>query len=262
MILYIFCIVCIILASIPYTSGTIFTCTTFFDFKKQDRWRTFCRAIDSITRYHTPETLNKITRWIVINEYSENSKDWASICKKRYPWIELIQKDSSQKGQPASMNIILDTIQPYKYWIHWEETWFLRCSCFDRMFSIMETTHITQLQITQLDKIPNWLNKPHVCYSNYCIIKREKNTFKYLNKSPYTMTSDFWTYWPHYSLLPSINRVCDYKTLGYFSTDPNLWPLKFEWDYARRWFSLGNIKGVLPDGPCIRNNSEHKSTYD
>jgi hypothetical protein len=58
---------------------TIFTCTTFFDFEKQDKWVAFCKAIDSILEKHSPETLQKIQRWVIVNEYSETPKaDWKS----------------------------------------------------------------------------------------------------------------------------------------------------------------------------------------
>jgi len=66
--------------------------------------------------------------------------------------------------------------------------------------------------------------------------------------------------WPLYSLLPSINRVRDYLWLGEFSEDPALWPVKFEWDYARRWWARGNKKAVLSDGPVYRPG-KHISTY-
>ena len=253
---------CLFLYSVYYQPSVIFTCTTFFDFAKQDRWATFCNGIDSILKYHSPETLSRIVKWVVINEYSPNSKvDWVSMCQTRYPFIEVIQKTCKQKGQAASMNIILDTIRPYGYWIHWEETWYIEKQCFNKMMTIMDTTDITQLQITRLDDTVNWLDGPHRCLKEYCIILPTENTHKYLDECPYTMKPEFWSNWPHYSLLPSINRVSDYKYLGYFSTDPALWPIKFEWDFARRWYKAGCTKAVLPDGPAIRDSKNHKSTY-
>ena len=122
-------------------------------------------------------------------------------------------------------------------------------------------TYITQLQITQLGDLPNWLDAPHKCYTEYCLVLHSTDTITYLNGNPRELNDAMIANWPHYSLLPSINRVSDYYGLGYFSTDPTLWPIKFEWDYARRWLYSGSIKAVLPDGPCIRDNEAHKSTY-
>lgn len=63
------------LLSTPYTNGkregTIFTITTFFDYEKADRWSTFCNGIDAILENETPATLANITRWVVVNEFSE-----------------------------------------------------------------------------------------------------------------------------------------------------------------------------------------------
>lgn len=251
------------------SKGILFTCTTFFDFEKQDRWKTFCRAMNSILQQHSPETLQQITRWVIVNEYSESPKqDWSKLCAQKYPFLELIQKDSSQKGQAASMNVILQEIQGYDYWIHWEETWYCRAPCFNRMIRIMKNSTITQLQCTQLKDTPNWLDSrthPHKCTQidtlDVCLIYPSKDSHKFLIKSPYDYNDDYVPNWPLYSLLPSINRVRNYRSLGIFSEDPKLWPIKFEWEFGRRWLKAGSTKAVLPDGPVVRDNEQHKSTY-
>lgn len=247
--------------------GTIFTCTTFFDFAKHDRWSSFCRAIDSLLKNETPETLSRISRWVVINEYSEKPKeDWAKKMYEKYPFIELIQKTEFSKGQAASMNLILDLLIPYKLWIHWEDTWYSRVSCLDRAFSVMDATNIIQLQMTQHKEKPNWLDvdasRIH-CTSGYCRIDPSNDVLTYLSMSPHDgFDKNVFNNWPLYSLLPSINRAAFYnvRRLGYFSTDPKLWPIRFEWDYARRWYLAGGTKAVLEDGPVIRKN-DHVSTY-
>ena len=86
---------------------TIFTCTTFFDFKKQDKWTAFCRAMDSILQQHKPETLDRISKWVIVNEYDPNpARNWTQAVKERYPFVEVIQKGPADKGQAASMNSI------------------------------------------------------------------------------------------------------------------------------------------------------------
>jgi len=259
----------VILFSLLYASrrsGTIFTCTTFFDFQKQDKWEPFCHAMDSILYLHSRNTLARIDRWLIVNEYSESPTcDWAERLRLRYPFMELIQKKEKQKGQATSMNIILNEILPYEYWIHWEDSWFLKRECLQRAFDIMDTTDITQLQMTQHKELPNWLDKGEhriECNPSFCRIYGSEKMAPFLQQDPEELRenwNDSMRFWPLYSLLPSINRAPFY-TFGTFSTDPALWPILFEWDYARRWYWRGGKKAVLPDGPVIRRKS-HVSTY-
>jgi hypothetical protein len=177
----------------------------------------------------------------------------------------MIQKTANQQGQASSMNIILDEIRPYKYWIHWEDSWFPRRECLQRAIDIMDTTDITQLQMTQHKEVPNWLDEGEhrvECNPAFCRIYASEKIAPFLQQEPAELRNrwdDSMRYWPLYSLLPSINRASFY-TYGYFPTDPSLWPILFEWDYARRWYWRGGKKAVLPDGPVIRRKN-HISTY-
>lgn len=263
------CIVLIIyipLVCVSRRSGTIFTCTTFFDFQKQDKWEPFCHAMDSILEHHSRHTLARIDRWLIVNEYAETPTcDWAERLRLRYPYMVMIQKNEHQKGQAASMNIILEEIRPYEYWIHWEDSWFPKRECLQRAFDVMDSTDITQLQMTQHTDAPNWLDKGEhraECTPAVCRIYASDNMSPFLRQDVSTVWDTFdetIRYWPLYSLLPSINRASFY-TFGYFSTDPALWPILFEWDFARRWYWRGGTKAVLPDGPVLRKKT-HVSTY-
>jgi len=262
---------CFLMACLAYTLLYVipiryctFTCTTFFDFKTGDRWDRFCSAIDSLQKFHTPATLSRISRWVVINEYSAESKiDWVKKVRERYPFIECIQKGASQKGQAASMNLCLSIIAGSRFWIHWEEAWETRATFLDDAFTAMETSDITQLQFTYNNGTVNWLDVEQSrihCGERVCRIDAAPDTANYTSTSPYEMGKEKLKAWPLYSLLPSINRVSDYLWLGEFSEDPALWPVKFEWDYARRWWARGNKKAVLSDGPVYRPG-QHVSTY-
>ena len=242
----------------------IFTCTTFFDFHTGDRWERFCTAMDSLIRFHTRKTLDRIGRWVIINEYSPNSTvDWCARVTQRYPWMECIQKGAWQKGQARSMNLCLDIIGGSRFWIHWEEAWETRATFLDDAFAAMDSTDITQLQFTYNNGTVNWMDvsqdRIH-CGERVCRIDAAPQTQEQIGRSPYTLDDAMMKAWPLYSLLPSINRVRDYLWLGEFSEDPALWPVKFEWDYARRWFKRGNKKAVLSDGPVYRPG-KHTSTY-
>ena len=242
----------------------IFTCTTFFDFKTGDRWDRFCAAMDSLVKFHTPATLSRIGRWVIINEYSPNSTvDWCRRVEERYPWMECIQKGAWQKGQAYSMNLCLDLIGGSQFWIHWEEAWETRATFLDDAFAAMESTDITQLQFTYNDGTVNWLDvgpERIQCGERVCRIAAAATTGEQVKRSPMDLDKEMMKAWPLYSLLPSINRVRDYLWLGDFSENPQLWPVKFEWDYARRWWARGNKKAVLSDGPVFRPG-KHTSTY-
>jgi len=246
-------------------NGIVFTCTTFFDYRTKDRWDRFCRAIDTIKEYHSPNTLSKIRKWVVVNEYSDKpSEDWGKKMKDRYPSIEFYQKNKDEKGQARSMNIILKKIRDAELWIHWEESWEVRKTLLDDAIDFMNTEKdITQLQFTFHDGKVSWLNvedKRIHCSGRLCKIDPIDETYKKCNLGPYKFDNEFYDSWPLYSLLPSINRAKHYENLTDFSEDPKLWPIKFEWEFGCRWLK-GAVKAVLKDGPVWRPG-KHTSTYE
>jgi hypothetical protein len=240
--------------------GTIFTCTTFFDFKKEDHWTTFCKGIDSIRKQHSRTELDKIDKWLVINEWSAEPKEnWAAKMAAAYPFIEFIQKTEGQKGQANSLNMIIDRIAPYEFWIQWEESWFTTAPFIGRASDIMKTTDIVQLQMTTTGGEIDWIDTPDAaCNGLFCRIQQPNPDF--LKNSPYEigLGGSLIPVWPLYSLRPSINRASFYQT--YFSTDPILWPGRFEWEYGVRWYRDHGVKAILPDGP-VRRSDKHVSTY-
>ncbi len=255
----------------------IFTCTTFFDFENQNKWNSFCFAIDSILEKHKQKNLNKINKWIIVNEYSEFPKrDWIAVVREKYPFIEVIQKTKENTGQAHSLNIILEKIKKYTYWIHWEESWYCKSSCLNRMFDVIHNSNITQLQCTQFNGVTNWMNSNYhprelnktANGTEFYEIHPMHGTYEYLQAQSskfeqFPETNNYsieFGYWPMYSLLPSINRVSCY-TFGDFSTNPKHWPFRFEWDFGRRWLLAGNKKAVLSDGPIMRDEKNHKSTW-
>lgn len=259
-----------LLSSSDQNKRIIFTCTTFFDFKKQDKWISFCNGIDSILKLHDKQLItDKIDTWFVVNEYSDTYKqDWKKLVKERYPFIEFVQKDKSKKGQGTSLNMILEKIKGYKYWIHWEESWFCRKPCIDRMIDIIENTDVDQLQVTQRGPKPDWLDLS----SDLHVHKKTNNGSDYIiilpnpDETIYKLDKqlgdpDYIGAWPYYSLRPSINKVDFYSKTGKFSEDPRFWPGTFEMDYARKCHLNKLVKAVLPDGPVYRDEKNHASTY-
>ncbi len=132
----------------------------------------------------------------------------------------------------------------------------------------MDSTRISQLQVTQHKEKPNWLDSeihPRVLKTTangiqYYEIHSAPGTKEMIQRPITEYSKECVGRWPLYSLLPSINRV-SHNRIGKFTTDPRFWPFIFEWDYGRRWLQAGNTKAVLPDGPVIRDNAAHTSTY-
>ena len=253
--------------------NVVFTCTTFFDCEKEDKWATFCNGIDRILALHSTETLDRIGLWLIVNEYSDKSVIvWAAKIKIRYPFMVFVQKEKNQQGQAKSLNLILNAITPYKYWIQWEEAWYPIRECFSRGLIILECSDVTQLQMTRSDLAgkADWIDNngneysySTECYGEYCFINYSEHGMDVINSIDAQKLydhSEWFSTWPLYSLRPSINRVRPYKALGYFNISPELWPVKFEWEYGRRFINSGCKKAVLLDGPVIRSK-DHKSTY-
>ena len=254
----------------PERKECIYVCTTYFDFPHQDKWRTFCRGMDSLLSLHPRTTLDRIGRWLVVNEYSPSpARDWAAAVRKRYPFVDFLQKGEHDRGQPRSLNLVLRKVRAYRYWIHWEEAWYCRSPCLDRMFDVMDSTRVAQLQITQDGEQaagPDWLDNDVYQRSrmqtdagtDYYRIHPSRDAGRFLRMPGARLEGAIIDNWPLFSLRPSINRVAGLGHLE-FSEDPELWPWKFEWDYARAWLAADHIKAVLPDGPVVRDN--HISTH-
>jgi len=244
----------------------IFTVTTFFDFKKEDKWQTFCNGMDTIFKYHP--SIKSFIDFCIINEYDNNPREnWELKLKEKYPFMKLIQKPIELKGQGKSLNLVLDLIEPYEYWIHWEEAWFATRSFLFDAIKIMNDTNITQLQFTKEGDWTHWQDKIVIenCYltpnnNPYCVIDYNVDDYP-LPDLDVEFSHETWMSikWPLYSIRPSINRVSDY-TFGKFSENPKYWPLKFEMEFGNRWMKRGCVKAIFTDGPVTRKSS-HVSTY-
>jgi hypothetical protein len=244
----------------------ILTITTYLDFPKEDKWLALCNAIDSIMKYHS--NINSFVDFYVVNEYSSDPIDnWSEKIKAKYKFINFIQKDETLKGQGESLNLILDLIEPYTYWIHWEEAWYCDRTFIFEAIQIMDNTNITQLQFTKEHENTHWIEKVDIkdCHrmpnnNNYCIINYNIDEYPKINLDKDFTHEDWMTVkWPLYSIRPSINRVKDYN-FGKFLIKPEYWPLKFEIEFGERWMRHKNVKAIFLDG-CVTRKPTHISTY-
>lgn len=255
----------------PYTekkvnNKIILTITSYLDFSKEDKWLSLCNGIDSILKYHPG--INAFVDFYVINEYSSSPKeDWSSKIKEKYSFVNFIQKTENIKGQGESLNLILDLIKPYVYWIHWEEAWYCDREFMFDAIQIMDNTNTTQLQFTKEGNHTHWSEKVNMTFchrmlnnNNYCFINYNINDYPKINIDKEFSHEDWMSVkWPLYSIRPSINRVKDYN-FGKFLINPEYWPLKFEMDFGERWMRNKYVKAIFLEGSVTRNPS-HVSTY-
>jgi len=225
----------------------------------------FQQGIDGLLRHHSPETLGRIHRWIVVNEYDPQPKDnWKARIEQRYPFMECIQKSEEQKGQVKSLNILMTYLPLYTYWFHWEEGWVPTRPFLHEAFNTMDTTNITQLQLTNNPHTTfDWMTRitePKTCRDAYCIVHPSKDLDSNLGEDKVRTRERIFRYWPLYSLQPSLNRVSFY-TFGYFSNRTFPSPVVSEYDFGHRWYKHGGVKGVLKNGPLKRPHN-YVSTHD
>jgi len=267
MYLYLLAIVFALLVVLRLTHkpSIVWTCTTFFDFPKEDKYAAFHRGLTSLLSFHTKDTLNQISQWIVINEYADpeirKGVEWVDKIRRDFPFVTFIQKGPAERGQSRSINKLFDMIRGYTYVIWWEESWFATESFLDTAITVMNTTKITQLQFTRTADGVDFATSPKKhCTNHYCIVSK---TVSVKEPNLVEIQKDDRLYvqnWPLFSLRPSINRIADLPT-GYFVAEAPkcVYP---EYEYAYRWYtSPRTIKAYLVRGPVTRAG-EHIHTWD
>jgi hypothetical protein len=207
---------------------------------------------------------------LVINEYgADDPQDYRATVCSMHPRIEFIQKGEDARGQARTLNMILERVAGYDYWLHWEESWECTRPFIAQAIDVMVSTEITQLQLTH-----DWLD-----IGRERIVPRETaaNT-RYAEILPHPRAAwvlrgakvadydrivgsfGFGLAWPLFSLRPGIQRAAFCRHVGPFDEKPVHWPVRFEWDYAVRWFARGGTKAVLTPHAAERQ-AGHVSTY-
>ena len=254
-----------LVAKLSTQRDTIFLCTTYFDCPKRDSWSMFQNGINKLRALHDQKTLGRIDKWVIINEYSQRPKaNWAKLVSQNYPFITFLQKGPQDVGHVKSLNMLLPYITPYKYWFHWEEGWQPTKPFLNSAFNVMDSTNVTQLQLTnnEQDKI-DWMKRTterKSCTNDYCIIHHSKEIDENLGEEKIKTFDQLVKYWPLYSLQPSLNRVSFYD-FGQFSERKFPFPLVSEYDFAQRWYNKGGVKAVFKEGP-LKRPKNYVSTHD
>ena len=263
-------ILMLIFVSKQRQKDTIFTCTTFFDCPKRDSWAMFQRGMNGLL--YDPYFPTRIDKIIVINEYSANPRaNWGKLIKQQFPSVLFLQKGHTDAGQARSFNMLMPYIKQYKYWLHWEESWYPSRPFLEQAFLIMDTdkANITQLQFTKDEKgKTDWMTnkedrRTHKMIDDvhYCIIHPTEKIDRNQGYDKIKTSEQAVHYWPLYSLRPSLNRVAFYHNMQPFSENKFNPPLTAEYDYALKWYKKGGVKAVFANGPVTRS-ADYVSTHD
>jgi hypothetical protein len=258
--------------------SVILTCSTYLSLP--GKLEQFNRAMASLYEHHSVQTMSRISSVLVVNEYDSIDKTEGLDARvtSSFPNVQFIQKGAADRGQARTLNLILERIKPYDYWIHWEESWCCTRPFLEEAIDVMQNSAVTQLELTN----ETWRNAgaERLCGhtspkgAGYLEVRPHPDMEWLINKfakllDPCFTYSDYWgianaqgwvVMWPLYSLRPSINRVAFYADLAGFNEDPALWPVRFEWEFAARWLRKGAVKAVL-EPPSAQRQADHVSTY-
>ena len=230
-------------------SSCIITLTTFMGF--EDRARSIVEVLDPLVRSGQ--------EIIVINEWNDRCQEHVEFMKTNYPYVKFIQKTLKDKGQARSLNILIRDYLLHsdkKYWVHWEDTWTCTRPLFPEIVRVMDANpQVSQLQLTN-----DWNMMPYQSRNKDITILKPLH---YHEKTIYDVEQIEVGTWPLFSLRPSINRLSFFQRHGrdfYFMEDPNLWPLRFEWEFGRIFLRNKGIKAVA-NKPFAKRINNHKSTY-
>jgi hypothetical protein len=249
----------------------LFTCTTFLS--KKEKFEELQKALTTFIE-HNKDDLYLITDFLVINEFAndiENQQNdiyYLEQLKIQFPFIEFINKTHDQRGQANSLNMILSRLEKFKYWLHWEESWFTIRPFLKESVDILESKYyLDQLQVNNgwrdvgkwmLDR-GDFIEIFPDAKQKWGRIRSSKNN-SHINwvKTPWPFKGS----WPLWSLQPSFDRISTLSKMKdyYFDTSSKKWPLQFEYEFACRWFMLGARKGILLTPAAIRKKN-HVSTY-
>lgn len=231
----------------------------------QGKERFVDEVLSSLLRYHTPKSLASVTKWLVINEFTHSSfyttLEKCRCLHKKYPFLTIVHKNSHHQGQASSLNTVLDELREgdFDYWLHVEESWVCTRTFLDDSLEFMVShPHIHQLQLYHSDYYLN--HTKHHLRNGVDMIELgshvDTSTVKPQDWSAFSYK------WPLYSLRPSVTRV-DFLTKHpslRFSTDPHLWPVAFEFEFALKWHSLGGTMCAYTCSALTRQQG-HVSTY-
>lgn len=222
------------------------------------------RALESVLLHH-PDHHDFISRWFLINEFSEDGGERALSAleniSQRFPHVDIYQKRAHERGQARSLNTILDLLRSgnYDYWLHIEESWQItRPFLAEALESMDSHPYLHQLQIYHA---AYYLSHTHTRITKEVEVIALNSNVDLTTADPRNWRS-YSLSWPAYSLRPSLTRVAflrDHPELV-FDTDPTAFPVIFEFDFAINWTLQGGTMCALVYEAVVRQEG-HRSTY-
>lgn len=222
-------------------NNVIFTVTTC------KRFDLFEKTINSLI--NCTKDINLIDEWLCVDDNS--SEEDRTLMKEKYPFFTYIFKNPEEKGHAKSMNIIRDYVikSEYKYTLHMEDDWqaVVHMDYIKPCIQIIEENKIGIKQVVQNRQYVQLIRPRDIDIKGgfQCYLS---NGFRYILHEFYPKGSEeesqFWkringgysaSYWPHYSLNPSIMDSEVYKCLGPYNETVR----HFEMDYASRFTNAG-----------------------
>lgn len=241
------------------TKGDVlFTCTSYVTLP--NKFNELDKALSSFLHYNSSERINE---FILINEYDPISNHLIEKISHKYPNIIIWNKSKEQKGQAQSINMIIDYLRrhKYKYWLHWEDSWWCLDRFIDQILYIMDHRNIDQFTLKNdfwgSSNIENRIDSMRYDDYKYHTEMTPTNLDIYNPNIPWHKDINKW---PLFSLCCGIDRVDTILKSGYFSTEIDKWPVTFEYEFACEWIKhITRVAGFKK--PYIERKSDHKSTY-
>ena len=213
--------------------------------------------------------VNIIDEWIVIDDNSD--KEDIKKMMLQYPFIKMIIKNEEQKGHMESMNMLIDSVKT-EYMVHLEDDWL-----FEKEFCIEEMVSVLKMDIKEIlgvEDIPkdrdiytkkigqvlfnrNYTELPeNVVQGGFPIKVGGKEYLIHEHYNP-DVEKDLYirsamkyqkssTYWPHYSLQPSVLTTEIFKTVGHFTDNDGF----FERNFADRYYKNNYVSCFKNDVTC------------
>lgn len=188
------------------------------------------------------QDLHLIGDWYIIDDNTPSHE--LDTISKLYPFLKIIRKTPSQKGHPASMNLIKKMVKtPFLF--HMEDDWmFYRkldylTQCLDVLTSNRSYGQcLVNINYSELpsDSIPGGFFKKTVNGTKYYEHEYYQNLPEKFLRIPNC------AYWPHFSFRPSLINTKIFKQIGDFNAKVG----HFEMEYAYRYISHGFISCFLP----------------
>ena len=226
----------------PLVTLTITTCKRFDLFEKTMNSLLNCVDIDNIDY------------WFCVDDNS--SIEDRDKMKSLYPFFNFYLKDIEEKGHPQSMNIIKNNVKtPYIF--HLEDDWkfFVKRNYIKDAIEVIESNKsIGQCLFNKnYSEIESDIDIKGGVFSltnsgfryfihEYC--KNDEEIKKWTSKYGNCKSS---SYWPHWSLRPSVFKTSIFNDLGDFDEKVS----HFEMNYAHRYTSKGFVSAFFEGIYCL-----------